>query len=74
MVSGFDIYDTDTASSLGALDHAVGRIYAVPVVFAHGGNAVIGGSTAGEVDIWDAANLRKHQTLLLGGTSVSPPY
>ncbi|KAI1786033.1 WD40-repeat-containing domain protein [Ganoderma leucocontextum] len=74
MVSGFDIYDTDTGSSLGTLSHVIDRIYAVPILFAHGGNAVIGGSTVGEIDIWDVANLRKHQTLGLGGKLVRLPY
>ena len=67
MTSGFDVYQTDTGTSLGTLSHTVGRLHIVPVLFAHGGNAIIGGSCVGEVMVWDATTLRKHQTLLLQG-------
>lgn len=67
MLSGFDIYETETGSAVGTLAHAVSGMFAVPVIFAHGGNAIISGSTVGKVHVWDATTRRKHQVLTLAG-------
>ncbi|KAI1783092.1 WD40-repeat-containing domain protein [Ganoderma leucocontextum] len=74
MASGFDIYETATGNSLGTLNHAVGRVFAVPVLFVHGGNAVIAGSTVGEVHLWNVSTLRLHQILRLNGVVTSCIY
>ena len=69
MESGFDIYDLDTMAALGHLSNDVGgAIRAVPVTFVQGANIIIGGSTAGEVYVWDATTHRVHQVLLHRGT------
>ncbi|PIL24702.1 hypothetical protein GSI_12588 [Ganoderma sinense ZZ0214-1] len=51
--------------SEGSYPHAVGDIYATPVLFVHGGNAVLGGSAVGQVGLWDVTTQRKHFTLRL---------
>ncbi|TFK80345.1 YVTN repeat-like/Quino protein amine dehydrogenase [Polyporus arcularius HHB13444] len=67
VTSGFDIYETETGESVGTLAHPVSGMFAVPVLYVHGGNAVIGGSTCGEVHVWDATALRVHQVLRHAG-------
>ena len=71
MVSGFDVYATATGMSLATLTHAVGSLYAVPVLFAHGGNAIIGGSTVGKVHLWDVHTGCEFQELVLQGTGLN---
>ncbi|KAH9895966.1 WD40-repeat-containing domain protein, partial [Cubamyces lactineus] len=53
LVSGFDVYSLETGASLGSLRNPTGTgLRAVPVLFAHNGNAIVGGSTTGIVRIW----------------------
>ncbi|RPD58128.1 WD40 repeat-like protein [Lentinus tigrinus ALCF2SS1-7] len=53
LVSGFDVYRMDTEVPVGLFDHAVGEPYPTPVHFIHGGHALVGGSSVGQIDIWD---------------------
>ncbi|KAI0360943.1 WD40 repeat-like protein [Trametes cingulata] len=67
MTCGFDMYDLITQVSLRSFRHdASDGIRAVPVSFAHGGHAILGGSTVGKAKLWDADNGRVHQTFSLG--------
>ncbi|KAI9062810.1 hypothetical protein FKP32DRAFT_1554326, partial [Trametes sanguinea] len=52
LVDGFDIYDLETGSVALSLFHEVGKKYPVPVLYVHGGTAILGGSTAGMMDLW----------------------
>lgn len=68
MVSGFDIYDMETTAAVGTISNPAGNaVHAVPGLFAHGGNAIIGGSTKGEVHVWDTLTRKVHQVLPLKG-------
>ncbi|KAI0328923.1 hypothetical protein GY45DRAFT_1253934, partial [Cubamyces sp. BRFM 1775] len=52
LVSGFDIYDVQTTASIGSVMYPTGKsVQAIPVIFAHGGNTIIGGSAIGEVRV-----------------------
>ena len=53
--------------SAGSFTHALGEIHAIPVLFLHGGNAILGGSAVGEMNLWDATTFRLHSRLLLRG-------
>ncbi|KAH9896046.1 WD40-repeat-containing domain protein [Cubamyces lactineus] len=65
MVNGFDVYDLDTGAVVLSLFHKVGKEYPVPVQYVHGGNAILGGSTVGMLDLWyvEGTLSRKMQTL-----------
>ncbi|OSC97460.1 WD40 repeat-like protein, partial [Trametes coccinea BRFM310] len=52
LVYGFDIYDLDTGALALAVTHDVGKQYPAPVLYIHGGRAIMGGSTKGVVNIW----------------------
>ncbi|KAI0325699.1 WD40 repeat-like protein, partial [Cubamyces sp. BRFM 1775] len=52
LVNGFDVYNLDMGSIVLSLFHKVGKGYPVPVLYVHGGNAILGGSTAGVLDLW----------------------
>ncbi|KAI0644129.1 WD40-repeat-containing domain protein [Trametes meyenii] len=53
LVYGFDIYDLHTGTLTLAVSHDnSGKEYPVPVLYAHGGRAIIGGSTVGLVNVW----------------------
>ncbi len=67
MTSGFDIYETVTGRSLRSITHPVGKLFAVPVLFAHGGKSIIGGGALGSAHIWDATTGRMMQALALAG-------
>ena len=67
-LTGFDIYALETMESEGSLSHTVGDVYPVPVLFVHGGTAILGGSTVGEVELWNVITRRKHLPLRLRGT------
>ncbi|KAI0351495.1 WD40 repeat-like protein [Trametes cingulata] len=62
--SGFDIYDLDSGSPEAFLPAGPGACRAVPVLFIHGGNALLSGSTTGQVALWDVDRRRRHHTLL----------
>ncbi|KAH9887574.1 WD40-repeat-containing domain protein [Cubamyces lactineus] len=69
LVYGFDIYDISTGALALAVTHEVGKEYPVPVLYIHGGRAILGGSTIGVVNIWyvDKSISRKMQTLSVSG-------
>ena len=57
--TGFDVYNLSSGSPSYALDNAEeNEGYPLPVLFIHGGNAIIGGSSCGSVCIWDAESAR----------------
>ena len=64
LLTGFDIYAMDSEHPLRSLIHQMGEQYPTPVIFIHGGHAVVGGSTVGEVDLWDFDSGRKLHSLL----------
>ncbi|KAI0643028.1 WD40-repeat-containing domain protein [Trametes meyenii] len=49
---GFDVYYMTSDAPFCSFSHKVGVPSPVPVLFIHGGRALMGGSTVGEVDIW----------------------
>ncbi|KAI0364228.1 WD40 repeat-like protein [Pilatotrama ljubarskyi] len=68
IVSGFDIYAMDTGASIGSLDNpSTHAVRAVPVLFAHGGSAIIGGSTIGVVNVWDGTTQRVQHKVKVAG-------
>ncbi|KAI0650186.1 WD40-repeat-containing domain protein, partial [Trametes meyenii] len=50
--SGFDVYNLISGEPEGSMA-TEGGLRAVPVLFIHGGNAVVSGSTIGDVILWD---------------------
>ncbi|KAJ2987709.1 hypothetical protein NUW54_g9347 [Trametes sanguinea] len=52
LLTGFDVYDVESGSLVLTLFHKVSKQYTVPVVYGHGGHAIISGSTVGVIDIW----------------------
>ncbi|KAI0695270.1 WD40-repeat-containing domain protein [Cerioporus squamosus] len=68
-LSGFGLYSLRSGDLVRAFGHEVGFKRATPVKFIESGKAIIGGSTVGEVNIWDIETGRKVQTLLHTGTS-----
>ncbi|KAI5981788.1 hypothetical protein EDD15DRAFT_2203663 [Pisolithus albus] len=55
VTSGFDIYHLNDSSLDGSmLQPSNGML--VPVAFIHGGQAILGGSTCGKVQIWDSTD------------------
>ena len=64
MGTGFDVYDLDTGVCLASFaDVSGGGERIVPVLFLHGGRALLGGGTAGRATLWNVHNKRIHQTL-----------
>ena len=65
--SGFDVYHLDNSTSDGSILHPChGR--KVPITFIHGGFALLGGSSFGQVSIWDARSRKLLQVLKHEGT------
>ncbi|TFK81045.1 WD40 repeat-like protein [Polyporus arcularius HHB13444] len=62
MGSGFDLYNLDTGDCAGSFSDESGRVRTVPVLFVHGGVAVLSGSTIGRATLWNASSQRVHQT------------
>ncbi|KAI1789836.1 WD40-repeat-containing domain protein [Ganoderma leucocontextum] len=63
MVSGFDVYAMATEAPYCSFEHDLGEPYPTPVLFVHGGKAIVGGSAVGKVDLWDLRLTRKMHTL-----------
>jgi COMPASS component SWD3 len=60
--TGFDIYHLDNSNLDGSVMHpGNGRL--VPVAFIHNGNAVLGGSPTGRVQLWDPCSKKTLQAL-----------
>ncbi|KAI9061944.1 WD40 repeat-like protein [Trametes sanguinea] len=70
LLSGFDVYDVESGSLVLTLFHKVSKQYPVPVVYGHGGHAIISGSTVGVIDIWyiEGTLSRKMTSLRVPGT------
>ena len=66
--SGFAIYSLRSGDLVRAFGHEVGHKRATPVKFIESGKAIVGGSTVGEVNIWDIETGRKLQTIMHTGT------
>ena len=69
-MKGFDVYRTDTEEPVASYEHEVGKPYTMPVLFIHGGRAIVGGSGVGQVHVWDIA-LGKLQSLSIPSTYVT---
>ncbi|RPD78035.1 WD40 repeat-like protein, partial [Lentinus tigrinus ALCF2SS1-7] len=52
-LSGFGIYSLKSGDLVRAFGHEVGHKRATPVKFIESGKAIVGGTTVGEVNIWD---------------------
>ncbi|KAH9856305.1 WD40-repeat-containing domain protein [Lenzites betulinus] len=67
LLTGFDLYSTSSGKLVRALGHDVGAKRATPVRFIESGSALVGGTTMGELMIWDTTTGRKLQTLIYHG-------
>ncbi|RPD62188.1 hypothetical protein L227DRAFT_609435 [Lentinus tigrinus ALCF2SS1-6] len=63
-LSGFGIYSLKSGDLVRAFGHEVGHKRATPVKFIESGKAIVGGTTVGEVNIWDIETGRKVQTIM----------
>lgn len=62
--SGFAIYDLETSKVFRKFKSDVGEEQrAIPVLFVHGGHAIVGGSAVGRVNIWFIDSERKLPSL-----------
>ncbi|OJT02572.1 hypothetical protein TRAPUB_6894 [Trametes pubescens] len=52
LVSGVDIHRIETGALVSSVAHDIGEEYPIPVLYIHGGYAIIGGSTLGYAYIW----------------------
>ncbi|KAI1788724.1 WD40-repeat-containing domain protein [Ganoderma leucocontextum] len=53
LTTGFDVYLVDSGELLRSFEHDVGECLPTPVLFIHNGQAVVGGTTVGKVNMWD---------------------
>ncbi|KAG2098114.1 hypothetical protein BD769DRAFT_1368948, partial [Suillus cothurnatus] len=65
--TGFDLYQLETGEPWGCLQQAISTGLWVPVKYIHSGFAVMGGSTSGQLDIWDFSTCKILQTLMHHG-------
>lgn len=70
-ISGFDIYDIDSGSPQGSLPTEDSQRRAIPILYIHGGKALVSGGTAGQATLWDPQNRCRHHGLSVKGTSDS---
>ena len=68
--TGFDIRALDTGNLIRSCEHDVGESWPTPVLFIHGGRAIVGGTTVGKVTIWDVFMGKLH-TLPIPSTCFS---
>lgn len=68
MCTGFDIYDLKSNAPIANMNHNVGS-YCIPVVFAHRGHALLGGSPVGAVGLWDVRTGRRLHNLPHAGNA-----
>ncbi len=66
--SGFNLYDLVTGDCLRSFPVDDGSECTVPVLYAHGGHALLGGGTVGLARLWNVHNGRLHQTFATQGT------
>ena len=74
MLTGFELFSMRTPGEvepLFSLRQDVGAGHSIPVRFIHGGHALIGGTSNGQVNIWDVYS-RLKQPLLLRGSFTIP--
>ncbi len=69
-LSGFGLYSLKSGDLVRAFGQDVGYKRATPVKFIEFGKAIVGGSTVGEVNIWDIDTGRKIDTLLHTGAPI----
>lgn len=69
--SGFNLYDLLTGACVGSFPNESGTTgnCTVPVLFAHGGYALFGGSTSGVSHLWNVNNGLLHQTFAVESES-----
>ncbi|KAI0651249.1 WD40-repeat-containing domain protein [Trametes meyenii] len=65
--TGFDVYNLQKGVPEASLGSDMGQRRTIPVLFIHGGNALLGGSTTGVIPLWDVVNQCRHHTLVLEG-------
>ncbi|KAG1908671.1 uncharacterized protein F5891DRAFT_974016 [Suillus fuscotomentosus] len=63
LCTGFYLYQLETGEPWGCLQQAISAGLWVPVKYIHGGFAVMGGSTSGQLNIWDFSTHKILQTL-----------
>ncbi|CDO75320.1 hypothetical protein BN946_scf184517.g3 [Trametes cinnabarina] len=64
VLRGFDIYSMQSGAPLCAIEHDNRGAYPIPVLFIHGGLALFGGSTTGELMIWDVIDTESGNVVL----------
>ena len=64
---GFDVFVMASGEPLCSFEHEVEEPRAVPVLFVHSGQAIVGGSVIGKVNVWDIF-LGKMPPLLIPST------
>ncbi|KAI1785652.1 WD40-repeat-containing domain protein [Ganoderma leucocontextum] len=57
VVRGFDIYSLRTGAPLCSLDQDMRRTFPTPVLWIHGGLALLGGTTTGQLTLWDVMDV-----------------
>lgn len=70
VVTGFDIYCADTGEAVCSVGHTVQELRKVPVLFIHGGLALLGGNPRGDVHLWDMSSGCKQHSLVHRGASL----
>jgi COMPASS component SWD3 len=65
--TGFDLYHLETGEPQGCLQQAISTSLRVPVKYIHSGFAIMGGSTSGQLNIWDFSTHKILQTLMHDG-------
>ncbi|TBU22722.1 hypothetical protein BD311DRAFT_811285 [Dichomitus squalens] len=63
--TGFEVYEMGTEVVYRSFEHDVGEPFPTPVLFIHNGNALVGGSTVGKVNIWDIHGMGKMHSLTI---------
>ena len=61
LTTGFDIYNVISSAPVRCLRQRIGQPFPVPVLFVHGGQALLTGSTTGDVRLWSTASGQLHR-------------
>lgn len=72
--TGFDVYELKTSAPVRNLLHKTGGKHCLPVLYAHYGQALVGGSPSGIVALWDAKSGTRLHNLTHPGPSPYLPY
>ena len=70
LVIGFYLYDLASGDIVRAFGHDVGERRATPVRFIESDGALVGGTTTGQMNIWDTSSGQQAQTLSHNGPDV----